>query len=341
MDGILNVYKEEGYTSHDVVAKLRGILHQRKIGHTGTLDPAAVGVLPVCLGNATKVAGMLTDTDKAYRARMRLGVETDTQDMTGNVLDTREVSVSEEDVEAAVRSMVGDSLQIPPMYSAIKVNGRRLYSLAREGIEVEREPRRIRISDITIDGINLPFVDMTVSCSKGTYIRTLCHDIGLKLGCKAAMEKLMRIRSGMFSYSGSFTLGQIEQAARDGSIADMLLPVEAVFASYPAYLCSAEKDRLLVNGGTLGMADLTPADVLPCDAAEGQEPVYDGGCAVTGEEPVCDGGCAGTGEEPRVRQEQSLPDMIRVRDSKGTFMGVYGLNAGTDSYKPVKMFLPS
>lgn len=319
MDGILNVYKEEDFTSHDVVAKLRGILHQKKIGHTGTLDPAAVGVLPVCLGNATKVAGMLTDTDKAYRVVMRLGVETDTQDMTGKVLDTRQVLVSKEEVEAAVGSMKGDILQIPPMFSAIKVNGRRLYTLAREGVEVERKPRPIHISDICINDISLPLVDMTVSCSKGTYIRTLCHDIGLKLGCKAAMEKLMRIRSGMFSLSGSFTLGQIEQAAKDGTIGDMLLPVEAVFVSYPAYLCCAEKEQLLRNGGTLGIGDLTPAEDFSADDESGKW----------------------NASGKRDDAAPPAPDMIRVRDSKGCFMAVYGLDSSTGNYKPVKMFLPS
>ena len=336
MDGILNVFKEEGYTSHDVVARLRGILHQKKIGHTGTLDPAAVGVLPVCLGNATKAAGMLTDTDKTYRVVMRLGVETDTQDMTGTVLDTCEVTVSEKEVEAAVRLMEGDIYQIPPMYSAVKVNGRRLYSLAREGKEVERKPRLIHISGITINSISLPLVDMTVNCSKGTYIRTICHDIGMKLGCKAAMEKLMRIRSGMFFYSGSFTLGQIERAASDGSIADMLIPVEAVFASYPAYLCSEEKEQLLRNGGTLGIEDLTLAEDVPDPCMSANMGLFLSADVSADHLP----GAESAGDSV-TESGQHGHDMIRVKDSKGRFIAIYAFDVAKGSYKPIKMFLTS
>ena len=189
-NGVLNVSKEKGYTSHDVVAKLRGITHQKKIGHTGTLDPDATGVLPVCLGKATKVCELLTDKDKTYQAVLLLGMETDTQDTTGTVTARAPVTASEEDVREAVQSFTGSYDQIPPMYSALKINGKKLYDLARAGKEVERKARMVQIHEIRIEEIALPRVTMTVTCSKGTYIRTLCYDIGRKLGCgKAASYK--------------------------------------------------------------------------------------------------------------------------------------------------------
>ena len=197
INGIINVYKERGFTSFDVVAKLRGILHERKIGHTGTLDPEATGVLPICIGNATKVCELLTDKDKVYRTVMHLGITTDTQDMTGTVKEDRSreaALLKEQTVEAAILQFVGDYEQIPPMYSALKVNGKKLCDLARAGIEVERKARTVKIFSIEIEKINLPYVTMQVHCSKGTYIRTLCADIGEALGVGACMESLVRTR---------------------------------------------------------------------------------------------------------------------------------------------------
>ena len=178
INGIIIVNKETGFTSHDVVAKLRGICGQKKIGHTGTLDPAATGVLPVCLGSGTKLCDMLTDRDKEYVAELLLGVETDTQDTTGSVLRESPVTVTEEEVSRACLSFLGDYDQIPPMYSALKVDGRKLYELARAGKEVERKARTVTIEELEIQEMKLPIVTMRVVCSKGTYIRTLCHDIG-------------------------------------------------------------------------------------------------------------------------------------------------------------------
>ena len=178
--GIINVYKEKGFTSFDVVAKLRGILRTKKIGHTGTLDPDAEGVLPVCIGRATKVCDILTDKDKIYEAVMLLGVETDTQDTSGEVLKELPVTSSEDEVKAATLSFVGEYAQVPPMYSALKVDGKKLYELAREGKTVERKARNVEILSIEILEVNLPRVRMVVHCTKGTYIRTLCHDIGLQ-----------------------------------------------------------------------------------------------------------------------------------------------------------------
>ena len=208
--GIINIYKEAGYTSHDVVAKLRGILGQKKIGHTGTLDPDATGVLPVCLGVGTKLCDMLTDEDKEYVAELYLGVTTDTQDMTGTVLSQEEVTIDEEQLKRIIYSFKGTYEQLPPMYSAIKVNGKKLYELAREGKTVERTRRSVRIEEIEILEINLPLVKMRVVCSKGTYIRTLCDDIGKKAGCGGAMKSLERTRVGGFLIEDALKLDRIK-----------------------------------------------------------------------------------------------------------------------------------
>ena len=204
-DGMINVCKEKGFTSHDVVAKLRGILHQKKIGHTGTLDPDATGVLPVCLGKGTKLCDMITDRDKTYRAVMMLGRTTDTQDISGQILTEKAVNVDEREVRDAAVSFVGDYMQIPPMYSAIKVDGKKLYELARAGQEVERKARHVVINALNITEIQLPYVTMEVSCSKGTYIRTLCQDIGEKLGCGACMTELVRLKVGAFDIAHAWT----------------------------------------------------------------------------------------------------------------------------------------
>ena len=251
MDGILVIRKEKGYTSHDVVAKLRGILHMKKIGHTGTLDPDAEGVLPVALGRGTRLVELLTEKQKTYETVLHLGVVTDTQDMTGTVLETKPVNVTEEQVREAVASFVGDKLQIPPMYSALKVNGRKLYELAREGKTVERKPRPVTFYEIRILDMQLPKVRLSVTCSKGTYIRTLCHDIGEKLGCGGAMEELLRTRSGNFTLEESMTLSQVEEAVKDGTIEEKLVSIEDVLLDYPAVYATGEGDRLLQNGNPL------------------------------------------------------------------------------------------
>jgi len=245
------VYKEKGFTSHDVVAKLRGIFHQKKIGHTGTLDPDAEGVLPVCLGNATKVCDLITDKDKSYRAVLLLGVTTDTQDTSGEVLSRSEVSVTADEIKAAIESFVGEYDQVPPMYSAIKINGKKLYELARKGVEVERPARRITINDIYIESIDIPRVTMHVKCSKGTYIRTLCHDIGEKLGCGGAMEELLRTSSGIFGLSSALKLSQIETMTKDGTIESKLLSVDSLFKEYPILRVDKTYDKILYNGNRL------------------------------------------------------------------------------------------
>lgn len=248
--GILNVYKEKGYTSHDVVAKLRGIIGQKKIGHTGTLDPDASGVLPICLGRATKLCGMLTDKDKCYETVMLLGMETDTQDITGRVQRRGDISkVTEDMIQQAVKSFEGIYEQIPPMYSALKVNGRKLYELAREGKTVERKPRRVTIYKIDILKIDLPRVHMRVFCSKGTYIRTLCRDIGERLSCTACMEELVRMQVSDFVIKDSVTLSEIEDRKKNGTLDEIIIPVDQMFSDIGQVTVKNEWRRMVLNGG--------------------------------------------------------------------------------------------
>lgn len=214
ISGIINVYKEKGYTSHDVVAKLRGIFRQKKIGHTGTLDPDAEGVLPVCLGKATRACDLLAEKDKVYEAVLLLGISTDTQDIGGKVQKELEVACTEEEIREAAGRFVGSYQQVPPMYSALKVNGRKLCDLARAGVEVERKPREVTVFSIQIGEIALPRVRMRVHCSKGTYIRTLCHDIGQALGCGGCMESLLRTRVAMFGLQDAYRISEIEERVR-------------------------------------------------------------------------------------------------------------------------------
>lgn len=247
--GVININKEKGYTSHDVVAKLRGIVGQKKIGHTGTLDPDATGVLPVCLGKATKLCDMLTDKSKTYETIMLLGKTTDTQDISGSVLSESSVeNIDEDAVKKCIGEFVGDYLQVPPMYSALKVNGKKLYELARQGIEVERKARPVVIHEIKILEIALPRVRMEVSCSKGTYIRTLCHDIGLKLGCGACMEELIRTKVSCFEISDSLTLGQVQELKEAGKIEEILVPIDAMFSEYEAVTLKKEFASFAYNG---------------------------------------------------------------------------------------------
>lgn len=251
INGVINVYKEKGYTSHDVVAKLRGILKQKKIGHTGTLDPEAEGVLPVCLGRATKLCDLLTDKRKTYEAVLHLGIDTDTQDMTGTVLHRQEVTAEEEKVRRCIMGFLGEQQQIPPMYSALKVNGKKLYELAREGKEVERKPRTVIFYEIEILDMNLPLLRFRVTCSKGTYIRTLCHDIGEKLGCGGCMESLLRTRVERFCAEDSLKLSQIEEEVRSGDFTRRIVTIEEMFSQCPQIIMPEEFDKMLHNGNAV------------------------------------------------------------------------------------------
>ncbi len=253
LSGVLPVLKERGYTSNDVVAKLRGILHMKKIGHTGTLDPEATGVLPVCLGKATKLVGYLTDTDKTYICTMRLGVSTDTEDMTGSVLCEKDTShLTDDDIREAVVSFTGRYEQIPPMYSAKKINGKKLYELAREGRVVERKPAEVyirRIDDVVIvrsgETVTAGF---ETECSKGTYIRSLCRDIGEKLGVGAAMESLKRTRAAGISISDCLTLSEIEDRTKAGNIREHVIPIDQFYKEADRYDADTDQERLIRNG---------------------------------------------------------------------------------------------
>ncbi|MCI9004672.1 MAG: tRNA pseudouridine(55) synthase TruB [Lachnospiraceae bacterium] len=263
VNGIINVYKEKGYTSHDVVAKLRGIFRQKKIGHTGTLDPDAEGVLPVCLGKATRVCDLLADKDKVYDAVLRLGIVTDTQDMTGQVQSEREAACTQEEIEETIRGFVGDYWQTPPMYSALKVNGKKLCDLARAGVEVERKPRQVTLYSIQMEEVSLPRVRMRVHCSKGTYIRTLCHDIGQALGCGGCMESLVRTQVADFMLQEAHRIAEVEawvKRAREQAIQTelrredllgLVANTDSVFTQYPEVSVKEEFSRLLYNGNPL------------------------------------------------------------------------------------------
>lgn len=250
-NGIVIINKEQGFTSFDVVAKLRGIFGQKKIGHTGTLDPDATGVLPVCLGNATKVCDMLTDSDKEYRAVLLLGIKTDTQDITGQILEKKEVMVNEKEVKNTIQSFIGKQLQIPPMYSALKVNGKKLCDLARAGKTVERRPREIQVYEAEILEMNLPRVEIRFRCSKGTYIRTLCNDMGERLGCGGCMESLVRISAAGFRLEDAVSLAVLQKAKDEGKLADCVRETDTVFLHLPRAVVDRKYDVILKNGNRL------------------------------------------------------------------------------------------
>ena len=230
MTGILLVDKEQGWTSSDVVARLRGILHERRIGHAGTLDPLATGLLVVMVGRAARASDYLMRHPKQYRAVLRPGIVTDTQDITGRILSRSDAGPSEQELEAVLAQFRGEQTQIPPMYSAIKVKGRKLYDIARRGGEVERAPRSVTVDKLTLVGREGDDFILDVTCSAGTYIRTLCHDIGQALGCGACMAQLRRLASGSYSVQNASSIAEIAARASEGSATGLLLPVDSVFA---------------------------------------------------------------------------------------------------------------
>lgn len=306
--GIINVYKEKGFTSFDVVAKARGIFKQKKIGHTGTLDPDAEGVLPLCFGKATKVCDLLTEKKKEYKAVMLLGKVTDTQDISGTVLEEHDVCVTESQVREAVMSFLGDILQVPPMYSALKVNGQKLCDLAREGKTIERKARPVTIYELEILSIELPRVTMRVKCSKGTYIRTLCEDIGAKLGCGACMESLLRTKVSEFYVEDALRLSELEtlvkKYAEDAVPAQwntgmfpFVYSVDSVFMKYPEAVVKKEYNKLLYNGNRL------ISSILKEEKAE----------------------------------HRMQP--VRIYDEERHFIGIYEYDVNRKDYKPIKLFL--
>ena len=417
--GMLTVYKEAGYTSSDAVARLRGILRMRKIGHTGTLDPDAEGVLPMCLGNATRICELIADREKEYLAVMRLGVVTDTQDMSGEILsqipeeqipaillqtnadvtaiakgnpelNTDEIAeaiakgnpvlnadeAKEGDPEATAKEKTEDAVnrrireaaaafkgeidQIPPMYSAIKVNGKRLYDMARKGITVERKARRITIYSLDIEKIELPLVTMRVRCSKGTYIRTLCEDLGKALGTGAAMQSLLRTRVGQFTLQEARTLDELEHIAKTEpeQLLPLIRPVDSFFVDLPAASCSPDALRLLKNGNTLTTDEfrfLTAEEDPRKDfrAVENDkiiEEAAENAIDKTNDKTIDESIHESIDESvDLVLDTASLPGIqpgekvIRMYDADGIFYGLYknnplGRNRGL--YSAYKMFLP-
>lgn len=244
MDGIINCYKPTGITSFDAVNKIKRLVKGTKVGHTGTLDPAACGVLPICIGKATKLVNYIMEGTKGYRVEMTLGVVTDTYDNEGKIIQTNSVNLNENEIKNTIFSFVGDSMQIPPMYSALKINGKRLYELAREGKEVHREPRKITIYNINIISIDKNIVKFDVECSKGTYIRSLCYDIGVKLGCGAMMSSLERRFSGDFSVENSVPLENLSES----NVQEYILPMEQALHRYDEIIVDLPLEKLLRNG---------------------------------------------------------------------------------------------
>lgn len=244
-NGIIIVNKPAGWTSQDVAAKLRGVFHEKRVGHGGTLDPMATGVLPVFVGRATRAVEFFEHADKEYIATLRLGTVTDTQDTTGNILETHPVSVTKSELEAALSAFTGEIDQLPPMYSAIKVNGQKLYELARRGKEVERKPRRITIHELELLSGEGTDWSLRIHCSKGTYVRTLCADIGEHLGCGGCMASLMRTKAGAFELSQAHTMEKLIAAENAEAL---LLPVDTLFAAYPAVTVNASAEKKLRNG---------------------------------------------------------------------------------------------
>ena len=360
--GMLTVYKEKGYTSSDAVARLRGILRMRKIGHTGTLDPDAEGVLPMCLGNATRICELIADREKEYTAVMRLGIRTDTQDMSGTVLEEipdREVEArlgppaeAAQRIREAADRLTGQIDQIPPMYSAVKINGKRLYDMARKGITVERKPRRITIYGIEIEEVSLPLVTMRIRCSKGTYIRTLCEDMGAILGTGAARQRLLRTRVGQFTLHEARTLDELERLAKTEPerLAALIRPVDSFFADYPAAACAPDEEKLLKNGNALRRTRIRfltgDQDPLAPDMNAGYR--ADAGTDRPAEQvhPGAPDQAAAAGQKITAASEQLLPgispgdEVVRMYDSAGRFFGLYRRPVGKNMYTSFKMFIP-
>lgn len=301
INGVINVYKEAGFTSHDVVAKLRGILKQKKIGHMGTLDPNAMGVLPVCVGKATKLCDILSEKDKTYETTLLLGTKTKTQDAFGKVVSESPQeeldALDEEQVIKVIKSYIGDYEQVPPMFSAIKIQGQKLYQLARKGEEIERPARHCKIWDITIKDIDLPRVSFSVTVSKGTYIRTLCDDIGEDLGVGGCMEHLVRTKVDRFKVEDAITLNQIEEAVENGVLDKYIVPVDEMLDDYSKCKVSEDAEKLVRNGNIITSGDT----LYKMDHDDGQ--------------------------------------VVRIYLESGEFIGLYEFEKKKQIYRPQKMFV--
>ncbi|WP_341877232.1 tRNA pseudouridine(55) synthase TruB [Defluviitalea saccharophila] len=301
MNGILNIYKEKGYTSHDVVAVIRKMLHQKRVGHTGTLDPEAEGVLPICIGKATKAVEFLTDQKKRYLAIAKLGTTTTTQDAVGDIIETKPVNFDKNKIEKIVNSFIGEYEQVPPMYSAIKVNGKKLYELARQGKTVERKARKVYIYDIKITSFMPPDqIELDILCSKGTYIRTLCADIGDLLGCGAHMGSLIRTEVGIFNLNNSIKLDQLKELIDQQKLDTIITNIDELFQDYPSVTIKENGEKALINGNRIYFSYINSN-----------------------------------------MKEIKDQDIIKVYNYRGSFIGLYKVVIeGAESYlKPLKLFL--
>ena len=260
MNGILLIDKSAGWTSSDVVVKLKGVLHQRRIGHAGTLDPMATGLLTVFVGRATRAVEFAEAHDKRYTAHLRLGTVTDTQDITGTVLAQNEANVTADELRAVLARFLGEQEQTPPMYSAIKVNGKKLYEIARAGGTAGRKPRRIRIDALSLIGEDAGDWVLDVRCSKGTYIRALCDDIGAALGCGGCMSALRRTAAGEFTVDAAHTLDEVIAVANSGNAEELLIPVDTLFAAHPAWRADAAAERRIRCGNEVKAAGLADGE---------------------------------------------------------------------------------
>lgn len=262
LNGIICINKPKGFTSFDVIAKLRGILKMKKLGHSGTLDPMATGVLPVFAGNATKAISILPDTEKSYLAGFKLGIVTDTEDITGNILEKHPVSAGREELEKAAEAFRGKIKQTPPMYSAVSVGGKRLYTLARKGIEIDRPSREITVSSFEIREFNLETGEgqIFVTCSKGTYIRTLINDMGQNLGCGGIMTSLVRTKANGFSLEDCFTLEEIERFRDENRLDSAVISAEKLFSELPSLTLNGKKTQMYKNGVKLRLNELDGFD---------------------------------------------------------------------------------
>lgn len=302
MDGILAVWKPEGWTSHDVVAKVRRLLKMKRIGHTGTLDPMVTGVLPLCLGRATRVVEYVQERPKAYEAVLQLGIATDTEDMTGTVIESQAtVKVTEAEVHEVLKRFIGQIDQVPPMYSAIKIDGKRLYDLAREGITVERKSRTVTIYELNVIETQLdldqPRISFSVVCSKGTYIRTLCVDIGKALGVPATMATLTRTMSAGITKESCLTLEQIEELQLSGQLSEYLIAADDAIAHFDKAVVPVSIGKLALQGQRVS---LSHAEQSFPKSADGQ--------------------------------------LVRFYNDENLFLGIYQIDMRLSVFKPVKVF---
>ena len=281
MDGILNINKPWGKTSFSIVAMVKRLSGERRVGHAGTLDPAATGVLPVCLGQGTRVIEFLVDATKTYLAQIELGVATDTHDATGRVTQQGNTAgISQEQLEAALTSFRGLIQQTPPMYSAVKYHGKPLYELARAGIKVERKSRLTQIHQLKLINLNLPIVTIEIVCGKGTYIRSLAHDLGQVLGCGANLKSLTRLRCGLFDIRDAVSVSQLDYAFHHSYWQRFIYPIDTVLLHWAAMLVSDDVGRVIRNGGSLALEDDSlEQETPPLSLAKNRCRVYtDDGC---------------------------------------------------------------